>query len=237
MRLPLTVLRPEAGQLPLAKAEVMRFLGYKPGVTRLDERHEALVDQGIAMAVGAARPAASIGYCGISVGAGEVMTRIPGLVWRSKSLIRRLEGGVGVSLVAATLGPAVEELTARLFQEEEYALATVVDAAGSALIHGLGRWVRAYLSEQIAGLELTELYGPGYGDWDIHDQIDLTVEAGGPEIGLTSSQTCYLTPQKSLVGIIGWVAPGSRAPGSGCALCTMRDCAYRQYPGADTKEG
>jgi hypothetical protein len=230
MRLPLTVLRPAAATLPLDRAEVMRMLGYKPGVTRVGAREQELLDRGIALAIAAAAPAVSLGYCGIIITDDEVMTQIPGLVWRSRSLARLLKGGLGVSLVAATLGPGIEALTARLFAEEECALATIVDAAGSALVHGLSHCVAAYLSDQIQGLVLTPLYGPGYGDWDIHDQLSLVEAAGGPAIGLVSNDACYLTPQKSLVGMMGWVAPdtpGRKPVATGCSLCTMRDCAYR----------
>ncbi|HWI60661.1 MAG TPA: hypothetical protein VNT75_02350 [Symbiobacteriaceae bacterium] len=232
MRLPLTTLRPAAHELPLDRQEVLRYLGYKPGVTQLAERHEALVDQGIAMAVAAAAPAVSLGYCGIIVSEGEVLTRVPGLLWRSRALSRLLRGGVGVTLVAATLGPGIEELTTQLFAREEYALATVVDAAGSALVQGLGRCVGAYLREQIQGLTLTPLYGPGYGDWDVHDQLTLVAEAGGPAIGLTTTETCYLQPAKSLVGIIGWIPATTdrRVPTTGCELCKMTECAYRTTP-------
>ena len=229
MRLPLTVLRPASSDLPLDRQEVLRFLGYKPGVTKVAERHDALVDRGIAMAVEAAAPVVSLGYCGIIVNDGEVLTRVPGLLWRSRALSRLLRGGVGVSLVAATLGPAIDDLTARLFATEEYALATVVDAAGSALVQGLARCAHAYLHEQIQGLTLTPLFGPGYGDWDVHDQMALLEEAGGPAIGMTSTETCYLQPQKSLLGVIGWIAPGGRrrVPTTGCDLCQMKECNYR----------
>jgi hypothetical protein len=229
MRLPLTTLRPAAAELPLDRQEVLRLLGYRTGVTRMEQRHEALVDEGIRLAVAAAAPAASVGYCGIIVREDEVLTRIPGVMWRSRALARLLKDGLGVSLVAATLGPGVEELTARLFANEEYALATVVDAAGSALVQGLSRCVQAYLREQIQGLTLTPLYGPGYGDWDIHDQLSLVGEAGGESIGLSSNEMCYLQPQKSLVGVVGWISRRShrRVPTSGCELCVMKDCAYR----------
>lgn len=226
MRLPITVLRPGAAELPLDRSAVMRYLGYKPGITRLDERHEALVDRGIGLAVAAAVPAVSLAYCGVAVAEDEVTTRVPGLVWRSRSLARLLRGGVGVTLVAATVGDGVDELVARLFRAEEYALATVVDAAGSGLVHGLGENVRAYLTAQADGVELSSLYGPGYGDWAIEDQIAVTDAAGGAGIGVVSTEACYLVPQKSLVGIVGWVPVGGRLL-SGCQLCTMPDCAYR----------
>jgi hypothetical protein len=228
MGLPVTVLRPGAADVALDRAEVLRYLGYKPGVTVMDGRHEALVDRGIALALEAARPVVSLAYCGVEVdsASGQVATRIPGVVWRSRSLARLLKGGLAVTLVAATLGPEVEELIARLFREEEYALATVADAAGSALVHGLGAHVRGYLAAQADGVALTPLYGPGYGDWAIQDQLGLVTAAGGPAVGVSSNEACYLVPQKSLVGIVGWISGGGRTL-TGCALCTMRECAYR----------
>jgi hypothetical protein len=229
--LPVTVLRPAAGDLPLDRAEVLRYLGYKPGVTRTEARHEELVDRGIGLALEAARPAVSLAYCAVEVRGDEIATRVPGLTWRSRSLARLLAGAGAVTLVAATLGAGVEEATARLFREEEYALATIVDAAGSALVHGLSQYCRTYIAAQAGDLALTPLYGPGYGDWPIQDQVALTEAAGGPAIGLTSTPTCYLVPQKSLVGLVGWGAAGRTQSGagtSGCLRCTMRDCAYRQ---------
>lgn len=229
MRLPRTLLHPAAADLPLDRAGVMRLLGYKEGRTQVDERHLTLVDRGIALAREVTQPAASLAYCAVIVDGDLTSTAVPGLAWRSRSLARLLKGATAVSLVAATLGPGVDELTRRLFAAEEYALATIVDAAGSALIHGLSLHLQAYL-----GQGKTALYGPGYGDWPIGDQIALTEAAGGPSIGLTSTEACYLTPQKSLVGIIGWLpSPEEGRPlRSGCQLCTMADCAYRERGGS-----
>ncbi|MFZ5828050.1 MAG: hypothetical protein ACOY94_27405 [Bacillota bacterium] len=228
MELPRALLRPEAGLLSAPRLEVMRLLGYKEGRTQVDERHLALVDRGIALARAAAAPVASLAYCAVTVQGEQVSTAVPGLTWRSRSLSRLLEGAVAVSLVAGTLGPGIEEQTRALFAAEEFALATIVDAAGSALVHGLLLHVQAHLKARAGSL--TPLYGPGYGDWPLADQIALTEAAGGPAIGLISTETCYLTPQKSLVGIFGWLAqPGRPAP-SGCSLCTMAGCAYRVRP-------
>lgn len=227
MRLPRTILRPRAEDVAVPRSEVMRLLGYKEGRTQVDERHLALVDQGIALARAAAAPAASLAYCAITVQGDLVTTAVPGLAWRSRSLSRLLQGAVAVSLVAGTLGPGIEEKTRELFAAEEFALATIVDAAGSALVHGLLLALQASLQQQAGAL--TPLYGPGYGDWPIEDQTALTEAAGGPAIGLISTETCYLTPQKSLVGIFGWKADG-RPVASGCSLCTMAGCAYRVRP-------
>jgi len=228
MDLPRKLLRPAAVDLALDRSLVMRLLGYKEGRTQLQPQHLALVDRGIAMTVAAATPQVSLAYCAVAVADQTVATLLPGLAWRSRSLARLLRGAAGVYLVAATLGPGVDELVASLFRQEEYALATIADAAGSALIHALGEYVRTALAEEGS---LTALYGPGYGDWPVGDQIALTQAAGGPLIGLTSSETCYLEPQKSLVGVMGVGSPGGRG---GCSLCTMAGCTYRERGGAHT---
>jgi len=225
-----TLVRPRPADIALDRSAVMRYLGYKPGVTQVRPSHEALVDEGIARTLAAAEPVASLAYCSIAVAGDTITTRMPGLTWHSRSLARLLKGASAVTLVAATLGPGIDALTHRLFKvEEQYALATIVDAAGSALVHGLGAWVRDSLA-QPGGQVLTPLYGPGYGDWPITDQIALTAAAGGGDIGLTCTETCFLIPQKSLVGLIGWVPTGSPPSAAGCALCRMPDCAYRARP-------
>ncbi|HYG58820.1 MAG TPA: hypothetical protein VD902_12250, partial [Symbiobacteriaceae bacterium] len=190
------------------------------------------VDRGIAMALEASAPVVCLSFCSITVSSDVVRTQVPGLAWQSRTLARLLREGTGVTLVAATLGPGVEELTSRLFAEEEYALATAVDAAGSALVQSLSLYVQRHVAAGGAGL--TALYGPGYGDWDILDQVGLTEAAGGALAGIECSPACYLNPQKSLVGLLGWVA-GARGEG-GCTRCGLRDCAYRVGSGT-TKTG
>lgn len=239
-QLPQTILRPPAVDLATPLPEVMRLLGYREGRTRLAERDLPLVEQGIALARAAAAPAASLAYCAVTVDEDGVRAALPGIGWRSRSLARLLKGADGVSLVAATLGPGVEAETQRLFAREEYALATIVDATGSVLIHQLAEWVRAHLQAEEKGPGqasadrpmLTPLYGPGYGDWPIEDQVGLVELAGGPAIGLTSTETCYLLPQKSLVGLLGWLPPGEGRTWSapGCTRCSLADCAYRVRP-------
>lgn len=227
VQLPVTVVRPAPEALPLDRSAVMRYLGYKPGITQVGPSHEALVNEGIARTLAVVEPVATLAYCSVSVDGDVVRTFVPGLTWHSRSLTRLLKGAAAVSLVAATLGPGVDTLVERLFKvEENYALATIVDAAGSALVHGLGVWLR----ESIAvpdGVALTPLYGPGYGDWAITDQIALTAAAGGGNIGLMCTDTCFLIPQKSLVGLTGWVPSRPQSGAAGCALCSMPDCAYR----------
>lgn len=191
------------------------------------------MERGIALTREAAAPAASASYCAVTVAEDRVSAAVPGVAWQSRSLARLLAGADAASLVAVTLGAGVDELIRDLFAREEFALATIVDAAGSALVHGLAEWVRGALLQEAeagaaAGVTLTPLYGPGYGDWKVEEQPGLVALAGGEAIGLRCTPTCYLVPQKSLVGLLGWLPPGGRdRTAAGCARCTLADCAYR----------
>ena len=231
MKLPLLVGRPAASSLPLQRSEVMRFLGYKPGKTLLTPAVEALVDRGIDLALQAATPTFTVGYCAIgAVTTGNVALTVPSLTWKSVGLARLLRRGEAVTLVAATIGSGIEDKVQALFTEQDYATATVVDAAGSALIQALGLHVQDLVAEQAAGrsLKATPLFCPGYADWDIYDMPFLADQAGGSSIGIRCNSNCYLYPQKSLVGLIGWVAEEGRAPASGCDACSLKTCQYRK---------
>ncbi|HEY3366644.1 MAG TPA: hypothetical protein VGK74_16435 [Symbiobacteriaceae bacterium] len=229
MQLPVTILRPEGLRADLS--EVMRILGYKAGTTRLEPRHVALVEAGIRLAEANAAPVVSLAYTDVRVSPDVVEAARVDLTWHSRSLARLLKEAAGVTLIAATLGPGIEQETERLFKAGDYALATAVDAAGSVLVHALCGKAQAYLCEQLQGLALTPIFGPGYGDWEIEDQRRLTQAAGGPAIGLTCTEACYLSPQKSLAGITGWLKPGAgQSWAEACTLCTKPDCAYRAVP-------
>lgn len=231
MSLPSRLIRPPVEWLALDRAEVMRLLGYQPGKTLLTPAVERILDRGIALTIAASQPAAILSYCSVdSVADGVVRLATPSLAWQSAGLSRLLRDASGVSLVAATLGPRIEETVRWLFDEQDYATATVVDATGSVLIHSLVRHAEELvgIAATLASCKPTTLFCPGYADWALQAQPLLVAQAGGSEIGLTCSETCYLTPQKSLVGLIGWVPEGARLPASGCAACSLTACAYRK---------
>jgi hypothetical protein len=231
VRLPIRIVRPDAASLPLERDEVMRFLGYKKGKTVLTPAVDAILDEGIRLALDEARPVATLVYCRVdSVSAGAISLAVPGIAWQSAALARLLRRAEAVTLVAATVGPGIEQRVRRLFAAQEYATATVVDAAGSALIQAFGRHLEWLVGEMARprSLKATHLLCPGHADWDVADTGSLLEKVGGPAAGITCTPSAYLVPQKSLTGLIGWVAEGARLPGSGCEACGLTSCAYRK---------
>lgn len=221
-------LAPPAGALSADPAEVMRYLGYRPGKSQLTPRVEAVVAEGIAVALATAEPQVSAGYCSLSLTEAGVALSVPGFEWRSADLARRLQGAAALSIFVATLGDGPTATLRRRFAAGDYAVATAIDAAATTLLQALLRWaVAAEAADR--GLAATSLYSPGYGDWAITDQPAIVAAVGGA-VGVTCTPTCYLIPEKSLVAVAGWTAaPGAALP-SGCAACHQPACAYRQAP-------
>ncbi len=230
--------RPEAADprdLALDRATVLRYLGYKPGITQMTSRAEAEVTAGLAQVGGLLAPQAALVDCAVVTG------RAPGAVctaagheWQSHALARLLHGAEVVTVVAATVGAGVDEAIRAAFAGGEYALATVLDAAGSAAVQAWAALLRSRLTGRAAAWELTptELYSPGYGDWNINDLHPLLGLTEAARIGITATPAGYLLPQKTVVGVFGWVpAAGDRRAPVGCRVCTLRDCTYRTAEG------
>jgi len=237
--LALRTLVPASGELAPDRADVLRYLGYRPGRSALTPRVEAVVDAGIAGAMAAAESRVAVGYCRLEpVADGAVALAVPGFAWQSQDLARRLAGVRAVTLLVASLGEGISDQVRRHFADGEYAVATAVDAAGTALVQALLQWALHTVAAEAAefGFSLTPPYSPGYGDWAISAQLDL-VQALGAAASVTCTPTCYLIPEKSIVALAGWTSGGAPDVPSGCAACVQPNCLYRQAPPRPIQRG
>ena len=120
--------------------------------------------------------------------------------FRSHSLTRNLDGCKEAILFAATIGPGVDRLLARLAVTSP-ARRYVTDALASAAVESLCDYANARLSE---GLSCAPRFSPGYGD------VPLSVQPGflqfvnaGRLLGITLSEHFFMNPSKSVTAIIG----------------------------------
>lgn len=229
-----------AADLAIDRAEVLRYLGYKPGRTRMTPRAEAAVAAGMERAIRLLAPRAALVDCAVVAGAEAGLVRTAaGPAWRSRALAKVLQGAAAVTVVAATVGAELEQAVARAFRDQEYAEATVMDAVGSAAVHAWLALLRQRLGTRAAavGLTLTEAFSPGYGDWDIQDQHGLLHLTDAEGVGLICTPTCYLQPQKSVVAVLGWAPAAAGPPLVGCRVCSMRDCTFRLAAQGENGDG
>ena len=136
-----------------------------------------------------------------------------------------------VVLFALTLGPEAELLIRRegLRSPTE---ALILDACASAACEQACDELQKKLEDQLCveGICPTDRFSPGYGD------LPLTVQAPLLELldaqkrcGITLSDTCIMTPRKSVTAIFGLADRPQGKRARGCAFCSMRqNCSFRK---------
>lgn len=135
-----------------------------------------------------------------------------------------------VIVLAATIGEAIEtEITAQ-FQSDQYSAGLLLDAAATTAVESAIDQLEDALRLRFAkeGLRLVHRFSPGYGDWDIRIQPHLIELAHAQEIGIALTESCMLTPRKSVTAIIGMTA--KELPGSAphCQHCKKTNCPARK---------
>jgi hypothetical protein len=127
---------------------------------------------------------------------------------KSLSLAKVLKRSAYVSVLAATIGPRLDQRVEGLTQQEP-TLAFLLDRVGG--------WMADYMAWKIderieaeakrAGFGRTMRYSPGYGDFSLSCQPLLLQKVGGSRIGLNLTEGFLLVPQKSVTALIGWEVP------------------------------
>jgi hypothetical protein len=224
--------------LPLAidPDEVLRFQGYKAGVDTPTADVRSLFEDALAEGARLMAPRAVVRWLPIArleadaVGAAGVLLRIPG--------IRERWGAVDhLAIAICTIGDALEQRVAELWDARELPLASMLDSVGSGAVESLAEYVNDVLCQHgiAADLKVTNRVSPGYGDWDVAEQRAVFELCPGTPIGVTLNPACFMTPGKS-ISLLAGAGRAARVDHyfSQCARCWMRDCAYRRAPARRT---
>ena len=224
-----------SSEVPFERDAVLRALGYRPNNTRASEASLAAVEQGMRQAAGLLHPLVLYADAALQCVGPDAMLRVPSLDlhWRSPALTAMLAGAERVTVFAGTVGAAIGDAARAAMQRGDYALGVVLDACGSAAASALAERARheAEAWARARGCRVTAPYSPGYRDWDIADQEPLLRAIEARRIGIRTSDSHYLLPEKSFCGIVGWIRGLAEAPqASGCAICFLPGCRYRRMP-------
>ena len=149
---------------------------------------------------------------------------------RSENLSRNLKGCGRVYLMAATLGVAADRLIARA-SAVRMSDAVLYQAAAAAMIETCCDEVNDAIRQEAErdGLYCRPRFSPGYGDFDISHQRDLSRLLDTPrKIGLTVTESCLLAPIKSVTAVIGLSHTPQPCHRRGCEECGKTDCAFRR---------
>jgi hypothetical protein len=108
--------------------------------------------------------------------------------------------------------------------------AYIADAIGSLTVEkamdGIQSQLEKTMSEQ--GLRMTNRYSPGYCNWSVSGQKELFALLGETPVPVSLTETCLMTPVKSVSGLIG-IGKEVRKSEYACAACGDKNCIYK-YP-------
>lgn len=133
------------------------------------------------------------------------------------------------AVLVCTLGLGFEQHM-RLTQARDMSQAVLLDACGSALVEAGCDAAEKELAARFPGVYLTDRFSPGYGDLPLDLQPAICrITDSQRRLGVYVTESCLMTPQKSVTAIIGMADKPQRARIRGCAYCAMKDtCALRK---------
>ena len=147
-----------------------------------------------------------------------------------KDIADHLRGCDKAAIICATLSADMDRFQRRLDVSDSMK-ALVTDALANALIEQVVEEARRDILANMSGYTTTFCYGAGYGDFPIEtaQQLIAAVDAVR-KIGVCSTATNMLTPQKTIGGIVGLSRGELEIKRKSCEDCTMRHtCKFREY--------
>ena len=179
----------------VSRREALRYLGIRANVTpeldaMLDRAHSLLRDVAVLKACCTRLPLTVTGDT-LDFGAFRL---------ESRALKKNLDGCRETFLFAATLGIGADRQILRL-EKAEPAFAPVFDAYCSAAVEGWCNFINAQLAEEHT---LRPRFSPGYGDVPLSVQRDVLLALDAQRrLGITLSDTFFMTPTKSVTAFVG----------------------------------
>ncbi|AQS59575.1 hypothetical protein [Desulforamulus ferrireducens] len=149
---------------------------------------------------------------------------------RQPTLGKVLHCSVALSVIAVTVGKAIEDEIDRLFKLNEPTAALTADAVGSVAVEEAAQWVLALKGKQQRqrGLYATARTGPGYPGVEILQTAQFLNWAGAEQIGLCCNEYGQMMPQKSLVFLVGWSRQQPTLVKHKCSGCPNLNCQFRE---------
>ena len=213
--------------MEISRREIRRYLGY--GRQEADEKVSKLIEECVEELEAAVSPKSIYRVYPFSFLAEE---ELDFTVFRteSRSLSRNLKDCEQVILFAATLGTEADSLI-RKYTKLQMSKAVTMQAAATAMIESYCDEVNTALKESFEKkrLYLRPRFSPGYGDFPLECQRDITtVLETAKRIGIMLTDSLLMTPSKSVTAVMGVSRKPHRCEVRGCELCSKTDCAYRR---------
>jgi len=139
------------------------------------------------------------------------------------------------ALFLCTAGEDFTRMTNALNEQGDIMEAYILDAIGSLTVENAMDKIQENLrlSFITSRLKISNRYSPGYCNWPLTDQKALFELIGDNPVGITLSDSCLMTPRKSVSGIIG-IGKNLKHQEYGCKICSNTTCMYRKILDKET---
>ncbi len=134
-----------------------------------------------------------------------------------------------VAFFICTAGEDFTRMTNQLNEHGDIMEAYILDAIGSLTVEKAMDKIQENLKLESMknGFKISNRYSPGYCNWPLSDQQPLFKLIGENPTCIELSDSCLMTPRKSVSGIIG-IGQHLKHHEYGCKICNNSTCIYRK---------
>jgi hypothetical protein len=153
-----------------------------------------------------------------------------GVAFEGPLVARALAGAREVALAVCTIGAALEERVAAMFDAGHTLQALALDGAGSGAVGEVSGMVGARICDAASarGLTVGMRASPGQEGWSIWQQRALFELVPADEIGVRLTESCLMLPRKSVSFALG-LGPEMSPGAVPCDFCSKRErCRWRK---------
>lgn len=188
------------------RSMILTRIGYKKGVTELDEHYMKMLEDGIRLGESLCKPMGA--YTRVPVQhRDELCVRLEGgIELQSSGLSKLLYSSREVVLMAATVGKEVCDSIEREMENNNAAMAVIIDSVASQTADACLDWMVNFLNSVLAreGIKLTRhRYSPGYGDLALLYQKEIFNVLRLERLDMSITEKHMLVPEKSVIAIAG----------------------------------
>lgn len=208
------------------KAEAARYLGYKD--TLPDVNMTKLILQCEIDLLKVIRPKYCYRVFDITLSDHYVELEGSTLQLKGESITSHLKECEKAVVMCATLSDEVDKLL-RKNEISDMVNALIIDALANAAIEQVCEKALENIMKNFGGYQHTWRFGVGYGDFPLTTQKPLLeMLDAGKRIGVCATDSCILTPRKSITCVFG-ISKNAVESKSSCENCNLKDnCNFRK---------
>ena len=221
----------ESDSLGLELSDVLKEIGY--GKVMPEDEIVAIANSLLIEVASFVKPSCTFALCDGEIAGSSIVFDNYHLEI-GKTIAGLLKGSERFCVFAATTGTLFQDFQNEIKAKDDILQTFILDVIGSCIAEKAGDIMETLLEKEIVNNRHTHRFSPGYCGWPLTDQKLLFELLGGTPSGITLSETCLMSPVKSISGIIG-IGKEVNEKQYGCNFCELETC-YKRKKTYDTNK-